>query len=132
MALVDLKMSKQDMADEASPTAPENRNPYPYGVCLTLDTDELAKLGIKELPSVGDECHVEAVGEVTSVSEQDSGNGEQRSVRIQLQMMEVVNEGQEPEGESVAEEEAEDAESQAVGGKAPARTVVRSTYRGSA
>lgn len=126
MALVDLKMTKKDMADEASPTA--DQSPYPWGVCLTLDTDELKKLGIKNLPGVGDEYHIEAVGEVTSVSESDSAGGEVRSVRIQIQMMELTNEGQETGDESVAEEEAEDAEAGAVGGKA--KTLLTNAYRG--
>lgn len=126
MALVDLKMSKKDMAAEASPVGEQSQ--YPWGVCLTLDTDELKKLGVKELPRVGDEYHIEAVGEVTTVSESDSPSGEVRSVRIQIQMMEIENEGQESGDESVAEEEAEGAEDDAISGKA--KTLLTSAYRG--
>lgn len=126
MALVDLKMSKQDMAEEASPEAIQN--PYPYGICLTLDTDELDKLGITKLPGVGDEYHIRAVGEVTSVSENDTGNGQERSVRVQIQMMEMRHEDEaEGETEDVASEEAENAEATAVGGKA--KTLMTNAYR---
>ena len=118
MALVDLKMSKAEQKTEAVSPEPSD---YSYGLCITLDTDELEKLGITTLPGVGDECHIRAVGEVTSVSENDAGNGQERSVRVQIQMMELRNEGQEEGEESVAEEEGEDAE---------ATTVMRSTYRG--
>ena len=128
MALVDLKMSKKDMAEEASPTA--NQNPYPYGACIHLDTDELDKLGVKELPDVGDEYHIRAIGRVTSVSSNDSGNGEQSGLSIQITMLELVHEDEAAaEADSVAEEEAEDAENKAVGG---AKTVVHNAYRGRA
>lgn len=127
MPLVDLKMSKKDMAEEASPTA--SQNPYPWGTQLTLDRDELEKLGITKLPAVGDECHIRAVGEITSVSENDSGNGKDRSVRIQIQMMDLrQEEGVEGETEDVASEEAEDAEAGAVSNKA--KSVITNAYRG--
>ena len=127
--LVDLKMSKKDMAEEASPMADQSQ--YPYGVCLNLDTDELKKLGIKDLPAVGDEYHIHAVGEVTSVSEQDTGSGESRSLRIQITMLQLVHEDEseaEESSESPADEEAEEAERGAVMGKA--KTVLSNAYRG--
>ena len=130
MALIDLKMSKKDMAEEASPVSAENQNPYPYGACLHLDTDELEKLKIKELPTVGDEYHIRAVGRVTSVSSNESLGGERRVLDIQIEMMELTHEDEaEAEPDSVAEEEAEDAENSAVSG-AKTRTIMHSTYRG--
>jgi len=130
MALIDLKMSKKDMAEEASPVSAENQNPYPYGACLHLDTDELEKLKIKELPAVGDEYHIRAVGRVTSVSSNESVGGERRVLDIQIEMMELTHEDEaEAEPDSVAEEEAEDAENSAVSG-AKTRTIMHSTYRG--
>ena len=128
MALVDLKMSKKDMQEETQP-AVADQNPYPYGLRLSLDTDELAKLGIteKNLPAVGDEIHIAAVGEVASVSEDETASGGYRCcVTVQIQMMDMRNEGQEEGEESVAEEEAENAEAASVGGK----TIMHSTYRG--
>ena len=129
MALVDLKMSKKDMQEEAQP-AVADQSPYPYGLRINLDTDELAKLGIteKNLPMVGDEFHIEAVGHVCAVSEDDTASGGYRcSVSIQIEMMELENEGQEQGEESASEEEAEEAEAGEVEG---ANTVMRSTYRG--
>lgn len=118
MALVNLKMSKKDMAEEASPSY--SQSPYPSGCCLYLDTDELEKLGIKSLPSVGDEYHIVAVGEVTSVSENDSANGgENRSLGIQIQMMELTH-----ESESEGKEKKESAKSE------KGETVLSNAYRG--
>ncbi len=129
MALIDLKMSKKDMAEEASPTADQSQ--YPWGACLNLDTDELKKLGIKDLPSVGDEYHIRAVGEVTSVSELDTGSGESKSLRIQITMMELVHEDESEameNSESAADEDAENAERSTVMGKP--KTILSNAYRG--
>ena len=130
MALVDLKMSKADMAEEASPT--HDQSPYPYGACLNLDTDELAKLGItsKNLPKVGDEYHIRAIGKVTRVSENETEGADYScGVGIQITMMELTHETEEPgESDSVMEEEAEDAEAGAVGGKT--KTMLHNSYRG--
>lgn len=120
MALVDLKMSKKDMDAESQPSASQ-QSPYPYGLCLRLDGDELDKLGIKDLPAVGDEFHIQAIGCVTSVAEMNSANSESRHIEIQIEQMELSNEGPADGEASVAEEEGEDAE---------ASTVMRSTYRG--
>lgn len=130
MALVDLKMSKKDMKEESQPSVAD-QNPYPYGLRINLDTDELEKLGIteKNLPAVGDEIHIEAVGSVCSVSEDDTASGGYRcGVSIQIEMMELKNEGPEDGDESAAEEEAEDAEAGETEGRS--KTVMHSTYRG--
>lgn len=117
-ALVDMKLTPADQKEEVAAPAPP---PYPYGLCLRLDGDELDKLGIKDLPAVGDEFHIQAVGCVTSISEMNSADSESRHVEIQIQMMGLSNEGPADGDESVAEEEAEQAETS---------TVMRSTYRG--
>lgn len=123
--LVDLKLTKKDMAEEASP----EQNPYPYGVCLNLDTDELAKLGITSanLPEVGDEYHVVAVGKVTRVSENETeGSDYSCGLGIQITAMELTPESQGGSDDDEAGESAVRAESQVTGGK----SVVHSAYRG--
>lgn len=128
MSLVDLKMSKQDMKEESSPSY--QQNPYPGGVALNLDTDELEKLGItsKSLPEVGDEYHIRAIGKVTRVSENETeGSDYSCGLCIQITALELNHEDEKPgEMEDVASEEAESAESDAVAPK----TLLRSTYRG--
>lgn len=128
-ALVDLKMSRKDMAEEATPAA--SQNPYPYGVCLNLDTDELAKLGITSdnLPAVGDEFQIEAIGKVTRVSENDTeGGAYDCGVSIQITAMALESDGAEPAPEDEAAEEGAAAESGQVGGKP--QTLLSSAYRG--
>jgi hypothetical protein len=122
MSLVSLKMSKKDRQAEMQPS-PADQNPYPYGARLSLDTDELKKLGItaKNLPEVGEYYHIEARGCITSVSQDNN----RISVGIQIEDMALADEDA---AEDEAEDRAKGAESGAVGGKA--KTLLTSAYRG--
>lgn len=123
MALVDLKRTKEDKAEEATEVAAgPSGDDYPYGTCLNLDTDELDKLGISKLPEVGDEYHIHAIGKVTRVSSSATeGQDESNGISVQITMMEMVHEDEEPgEVETPAAEEAEER----------GNTILASTYRG--
>jgi hypothetical protein len=62
---------------------------YPWGLCLNLGKDELSKLGIKELPAVGDELYICAVTKVTSVNH-SAGSGENEdNMGVTLQIVEM-------------------------------------------
>jgi hypothetical protein len=126
MSMVSMKMSKKEMKAETEPSL-ANENPYPYGLRISLDTDELEKLGItvKNLPKVGDAMSITATGCIVSVSEDETaGNGYRCSVQIQIEEMALENEGGE---ESAADELGESAENTTVHAT---RSVIRSTYRG--
>ena len=74
------------MASAATIDAPS----FAYGLDLNLNTESLGKLGIKELPKVGSEMKVRAVGVVTSASTNERTEGKlQRDITIQLQQLEV-------------------------------------------
>jgi hypothetical protein len=64
---------------------------YSYGLCLHFDKDELDKLGITELPPIGCEVHIVAVGKVTRISqsaaERPGGTDEQTCMDVQITMM---------------------------------------------
>lgn len=124
MALVDLKLDKKELAEEAKEATPYSPD-YPYGFCLRVEGDEMDKLGIKGLPKVGDEFHIMAVGRVTSVSSRESEQDDNRSVEIQITAAELTPEVGEA-NDSYAEERGEAAESHAVNGK----SMMRSSYRG--
>lgn len=86
MALTDMKQSKKVSEGVLEPSR------YPYGLDLDLDSDNLKKLGIKELPDVGTEMIVVGVGVVTSThtSERVEGKAD-RNITIQLQKLEIGN-----------------------------------------
>lgn len=66
---------------------------YGYGLQLSLGKSELNKLGIKDLPEVGDEFHIYAVARVTSVSAQMSEKmADTRSVNLQITEMGAMHE----------------------------------------
>lgn len=85
MSLVDLKRTKADKKADNASYAESSREEYPHGTRLRLGDEELDKLGIDEMPGVGDGMHVHGHGNVTSVSEDHSEGGKKRrSVEIQM------------------------------------------------
>jgi len=106
--MIDLKRTLADIkADKAEMEG--DSNPYPYGACISLDTDELDKLGIKNLPTVGDEYNIMAVGNVTAVRMNSyEKSGEERGITIQIKFLQLVHEDEEPgEVETAASENKE-------------------------
>lgn len=113
--LSDLKRSGGKNKNEAVLGKPSD---YSYGTVINLDTEELKKLGIKDLPKIGDQYRIIAVGEVRNVSTSSDGNGENSSMSIQLTHIKLFHEDQinkaktmedkegekEPEGESKDEQ----------------------------
>ena len=90
--LVDMKYSKAEMKEEAKEVGPSGQPAqYPWGLCISLEKDELDKLGIKDLPDVGGEVHFMAVAKVTSVNQSASvTQGEDTRVGLQIIMMQVL------------------------------------------
>jgi hypothetical protein len=126
MKLTDMKRSKQRMAEQAA--SPDD-NPYPYGLCLHLDSPELDKLGMKTLPDVGDEYEIRAIGKVTAISSNESKENANSSVSLQITMMKAMPESEGSAGsDSHAEDKAEAAETEAVTRKP--KTLMHTTYRG--
>ena len=73
---------------------------YPYGLTINLGKDELKKLGIDDLPAVGDEFHIMAVAKVTRVHQSASEQGDDsRGVELQITDMSTMHEGEENEGD---------------------------------
>jgi hypothetical protein len=107
--MVDLKRDAED-TESGEDAMPMEKGSYPYGCCISLDKDELDKLGIKVLPTVGREVHIVAVGKVTRVSQSASevpgGIDEQTGISIQIMMMSADVEEPHPgeENETVADE----------------------------
>jgi hypothetical protein len=62
---------------------------YPYGLCLSLGKEELAKLGITTLPAVGTEMTITAKSFVKSTSAYDEGGEKSMNVSLQITDMEI-------------------------------------------
>jgi len=73
MKMVSMEKSKETMKDCAPVSCEHDK--YPYGLRVHLDNECLEKLGIKELPKVGEKFMIEAVAMVCDVhgSQRDDG-----------------------------------------------------------
>lgn len=94
MKIVDMARSE----DFDGPDYPEP-SPYPCGLRISLNQEDMKRLGITEMPALGDQCCFYICGEVMSTSE-SSEYGESKCMGLQIQKMAVE--------EPPAEEEAED------------------------
>ncbi len=91
MKLVDMAYTKAELKEEQNETRMGEASPYPWGLCLSLEKSQLDKLGIKDLPGVGDEWHLVAVAKVTSVNQSArEGSDEESRVGLQITMMQVA------------------------------------------
>jgi hypothetical protein len=81
-----LPARKPSTEEKMYPTMCEGGNEpeYPWGLCLNLEEQQLVALGIKTLPKVGATITIQAKGNVTSVSENETQDGTRRSVSIQI------------------------------------------------
>lgn len=88
MALVDMAYTKAERKQEAAEINDFTPPEYPWGLQIRLENDELSKLGVKELPSIGDEFPFDVVARVTSVSENVYSDGRhERCVSLQICQM---------------------------------------------
>lgn len=88
--MVSMEMSKEEAQEEYGvATAPDGDLPkYPYGLCLSLDDESLAKLGIEGSISVGTEMIITAKVKVTSTSQREDQSGESEA-RMELQITDM-------------------------------------------
>lgn len=95
MKLTDMKYTAKDKAKREKTNketyAIGSGGPdYPYGLCLTLDSTMLEKLGIDSLPKPGKTLYLEAKAVVVSVRSNSNSRGQDdRSMELQLQKLAV-------------------------------------------
>jgi hypothetical protein len=98
MKLVSMKREKPYVNTMASP------NPYGYGLCLSLNSEQCEALGIASPPPAGTVVSVQAIAVVQSVTEsvdddaEEKGEGGSNDVSLSLQItdMGVSLGGQDP------------------------------------
>jgi hypothetical protein len=84
-----MKRTKKDKKRNHDECAVSDQESFPYGLRLNLDDESLTKLGIKDLPGVGEAWIVVGIGKVASVSKSDNERRTNRDVSIQLEKLEV-------------------------------------------
>lgn len=88
MAMINMK---QEPEVEEMPGTVEMDDPlYPYGLCISLEADQLEKLGITALPKVGSTMMITAKAYVKSTSAYETQGGKDMSVSLQITDMEIT------------------------------------------
>lgn len=119
--LVDMKRSGPDPNSGCNcmPCGPDNDDQYPYGLNISLGPQELAKLGIAQLPAVGAELKGQFVAVVTA-TRQSVNEDDDTTLSAQIVMLQVAIEA-EPAGAAMVPAQA--AVGQYRPSKAPANIV---------
>lgn len=73
---VEMRMSRKPTTTQPSPA--DAISPYPYGLRLHLEDEQLSTLGIEELPKVGATVEFHAKAEVASISQSEKTQGHPR------------------------------------------------------
>jgi len=99
LPLVDMRMTPSEAADFCCPN-PNDAPAYPYGLCISLCTDELEKLGIDfEELCVGDIVHLHALAMITSKSSSERQN-DKPNQRVEIQITHMAGEEEDEEDEA--------------------------------
>lgn len=98
-------VSMERTPEEKAETVAEMMSPaismpdYPFGLCISLDEDDLEKLDLEDDCEVGDMIDLRAFARVTSVSKTQRDGKDCCRVELQIEMLAVENESDEEPGE---------------------------------
>lgn len=86
--MVSMKMSAEERGEGTAPAAPDS--PYPYGLQIALNDDDMQKLGMSECPDVGYVMQMTALVTVTRCSSsQEQGGDAENSMSLQITDMQL-------------------------------------------
>lgn len=97
MKLADMGKTPEEISEDMDMPSPVSANRYPYGLCISLDHDDLEKLNMPLDMEVGDTIHVFAFARVTSVSKSELTDGK-CNCRVELQITHLALEDEDQEG----------------------------------
>lgn len=80
--MISMRKSVAEKAEEMSPMM--ETADYPYGLCLSLDDDDLERLDLADDMEAGDTITFLATAKVTSVSARESGGKVCKRVELQV------------------------------------------------
>ncbi len=100
MTLVNMAKNKEELAETPDIEAAEDRPIYPYGLSICLTQDELDKLDLDSDCQVGDTIHLFAMAKVTSISKNETTEGENCRIELQITDLGLEDEDEEEEPEA--------------------------------
>lgn len=89
MALTDMKFSKSEAKEHNKPMeVSSSKREYPYGLSITLEKESLKKLKLNLVDfNIGDTVMVVAQTKVTSISQSNDYDSEDKTISLQIQKM---------------------------------------------
>lgn len=82
---------KRDKEDDELPVAEDSEGPkYPWGLELRLSNEEMEKLGMSELPDVGEKRMIMARVEVSSIDAHEHQGDDERHQTVGLQITDMA------------------------------------------
>lgn len=95
--MINMKMTSEEQMGYAMSTSIADQPAYPYGLRIDLNDAVVDKLGIKELPKVGDTMLITARVKVVSASESEEADGDtNKCMGLQITDMELGADKSEP------------------------------------
>lgn len=92
MSMTNMKMSAKESKTVLGMSPESDAPAYPYGLTIELNDETMKKLGISELPEVGDEFTMTAKVTVSRASMNDSQEGgKMKSASLQITDMALVD-----------------------------------------
>ena len=87
MALINMQkpVEREEMPGEIEKDEPR----YPYGLCISLEKEDMDKLGLSNLPKVGTEVSFMAKAVVKGTSAYETQGGKDMSMDLQITDMEI-------------------------------------------
>lgn len=95
MKLTEADRKKREKSYEVMAEQPE----YPYGLNIHLDNIAIDKLGIKDLPKLGEKMKIVAVVEVTGANLRKEKSGDKKDMSLQITELCLVDETEKPKAE---------------------------------
>lgn len=89
---IDMSMTPAERAEDM-PMMGGDQPIYPYGLCISMDCEQLERLDLEDDCEIGDLIKLNCLARVTSVSKRETTGGS--NTRVELQIIGIEAEGEE-------------------------------------
>ena|SRR5437588_2415573 len=104
--LHDMQLTKAELKERGGPAMPvatKDKGPkFPWGLEIRLDEKAMEKLGMDDLPEVGELCQITSLGRIVSVSERETAEQSSKDICIQIEKL-ALNVKEESDAAEAAE-----------------------------
>lgn len=91
--LTDMSLTRAELKERSGPqpslagTSKDKGPKFPWGLEIRLDEKAMKKLGMGDLPEVGELCQITGLGRIVSVSERESQDSSSKDMTIQIEKL---------------------------------------------